>query len=170
MRKLILSIMAITLIALLAGPAMAKSGDGDVESQDVTITVESCLEWETCENPIEFTITCDDYDDGFVYPSNLPTGRTSLDVWTNVYWNVQISHDAYTTGPMPATWVISVREDADATWFDLDATPTDYFPAPMDPTAHDQWIFNYKLWNFAPEDDWAGVHSGISVYYSVHAT
>ena len=172
MRKLIYSIMAITLFALLAGPALAESGDGDIESQDVTITVEDCLKWETCENPIEFFVACEDYPPdgpGFVYPSNLPTGRTSLDVWSNVSWNCEIWHDLYTIAdPMPAAWTLQTAEDADypGTWMSLDGTPTDYWAADQPATTHTQFIFNYKL--LITSVPWPGVHTGGSVYYSVH--
>lgn len=155
MRKLLISIISLMILALFVAPAVAKSGDGDDEFQDVSVWVESCLEWETCQNPIEFHICCEDYEEGISYPSNLPTGRTSLDVWSNVQWNVAISHDAYVNG-MPAWWNLDTREDADIPWMTLTATPTDYFGAPQAPTAHTQFIFNYRMTGFVFGDTWAG--------------
>lgn len=155
MRKLLFVLIALLVVGLLATPTFAKSGDGDSEFQDVSVTIQDCLEWESCQNPIEFYICCECYDTGISYPSNLPTGRTSLDVWSNVEWNVAISHDAYTNG-MPAAWDLETREDADATWMTLSEVPTNYFAVNQPATAHVQYIFNYRLTGISLGDTWAG--------------
>lgn len=154
MRKLYVSIIALMILGLFVSPVIA-SGDGDSEYQDVTVTIEECLEWESCENPIEFNICCDDYDDGISTPSNLPTGRTSLDVWSNVQWNVAISHDAYTNG-MPADWDLETREDDDTDWMTLTETACNYFDSAMDPVDDVQYIFNYRITGISFLDTWDG--------------
>jgi hypothetical protein len=152
MRKIL---FALIVLVLFMNPVFAASTDGDSEFQDVYVYIEDCLEWETCQNDIVFNICCEDYDTGISIPSNLPTGRTSLDVWSNVQWNCAISHDAYTNG-MPAGWDLECREDADATWTALTETPTNYWPTPQDPTAHTQFIFNYRITGITMADTWAG--------------
>ena len=170
MRHLILVAAAVMLFALIAAPAMAKSHEGDTEDQPVTVEVDSCLCWQTCQNPIHFHIRCEDYEKSCVYADNLPTGHTSLEVWSNIQWAALVSTDAYANG-MPANYILSIgdtgAQDGSGNWIALSGVPIEILDN-MAPTNYSWFEFWYKICGFTPADDWAGVHN-FDITYTVVA-